>query len=85
MLNDIHVEEVKVVLFYFLMQLWVENHSPSATVVSKPMEFLSRSCMCACVFYFKSCKAGVRLLSQANILSITSTDMVLARSPLVQF
>lgn len=34
--------------------------------------------MHACVFYFKSCEAGVRLLSQANILSINSPDMVLA-------
>lgn len=67
------------------MQLWVESNSLSATVVLKPMEFLSRSCMHACVFNFKSCEAGVRLLSQANILLINSTDIVLARSSLVQF
>lgn len=67
------------------MQLWVENNSPRATVVLKPMEFLSRSCKHACVFHFKSCEAGVRLRSQANIPSINSPDTVLARSSLVPF
>lgn len=52
------------------VQLWVENNSACATVVLKPMEFLSRSCMHV---FFISDLARLECVCQAKPISCRLT------------